>query len=546
MKKATLLFALLFFVFASIHAQMSQAYFKPAVTVDQGEVDDCSFEEVLQTNDLRETQTSVEETSGTLGTSQPPNVYAPLWGDDLLVTNECPVVSSVTRLAFDYDDNGYIYVMLLANHGTSDTIWTYRSTDMGYTWERGWDLWLYPSDVDVISYDMRVQGSDANPYIYQIAIYAHAGDTLATYRRVKADSSTENWYDFTAYNDIKWVEMDITDEADPHVYLVFNIVATPYGLRRAASADGGANWTTGSVSSTQKTVRGYDLCAGPGPYAYLVYNYVTGDAIRIFRYTDYFTTSQGFLTIGNDANFDYSIISSARYNAFPSNFIHMVYQSGHVDNPATRSMEYTSSDGGQNWSTAGFFFLGDVHAVSPFVACTRYGTSDQFIGIATQYWTDADSTAIGYKYDQTQPWNNLGFKNQYRATTGIAPQGNYVNSGLGGGIAYVYRQYASNNIWYDRASHYNAVEENPSPVTGITYNPNQIMFSFSLPNNTSGTIAVYDMLGRNVVTLYSGDFNAGENSFTWDYKADGISSGNYFMMLSVPGKTLSEKISIVN
>ncbi len=538
---------MLFFVFVSLQGQVSQAYSKEATVIEQvfeGE----SYTDVLsQESNISGLTQSIEEKSGGLNTSQPPSIYAPLWGDDLLVTNECPVHTNVTRLAFDYDDNGYIYVALLSYHGANDTIWIYRSTDMGYTWNKDWSMWFQGTGVNVLSYDMRVQANTPNPYIYTVAVYIYGNDTLLSYRRVKADHSTYDWYHFssTTYNDINWVEMDITDEADPHIYVVFTVPASPWRIYRCASADGGATWSINTLTSNQITPYAFDVCAGPDDYAYII-NHFTGNNIRVSRYNSYFGHWIDHITIGTDANFQKPVVASARHNAYPANYVHAVYQSGHIDVTTTRSIEYVSSDGGATYTGPGFFILGDVHAVSPFVACTRYGTSDQFIGIATQYWTDADSTAIGYKYDQTQPWNNLGFKNQYRATTGIAPQGNYVNSGLGGGIAYVYRQYASNNIWYDRASHYNAVEENPSPVTGITYNPNQIMFSFSLPNNTSGTIAVYDMLGRNVVTLYSGDFNAGENSFTWDYKADGISSGNYFMMLSVPGKTLSEKISIVN
>ncbi|MBN1150818.1 hypothetical protein JXA84_06315, partial [candidate division WOR-3 bacterium] len=391
MKKVVFFFTFAIFIAVAIQAQIVQAYSKPAVINENFSVDDGSIDNQIYLQNPGVRSTVIETITSS---SQPPVAYAPLWSDDLLVTNTCPINYVNTKLAFDYDVNGYVYVSLLADHGTSDTIWTYLSTDMGYTWVRGWELWFYPTDVDVISYDMRIQANDANPYIYQVTVYAHSGDTYATYRRVKADNSTSDWYDFTSYNDIKWVEMDITDEANPHIYVVFNIAASPFGLRRAASADGGANWTTGSITSTQKTERGYDICAGPGPYAHLVYNFVTGDVIRVFRYTNYFTTSQGFLSIGTDAYFNYPVISSARYNAWPTNFIHVVYQSGAIDDPTTRSMEYTSSDGGQNWSGAGFFLLGDVHTVMPFVACTRYGTSDQFVGIATQYWTDDDSTAI--------------------------------------------------------------------------------------------------------------------------------------------------------
>jgi len=59
-------------------------------------------------------------------------------------------------------------------------------------------------------------------------------------------------------------------------------------------------------------------------------------------------------------------------------------------------------------------------------------------------------------------------------------------------------------------------------------------------------VVIFDMMGRNIKTLYQGDFQAGENSVGWNYRADDVSSGNYIMLLTVPGKTISGKFSIIN
>ncbi|MBN2362907.1 hypothetical protein JXL83_02115, partial [candidate division WOR-3 bacterium] len=394
----------------SIQAQVSQANFKQAVVIDQGIDEEALSGDLNQTAYYSELPQSIEEISGNLGSSQPPSAYAPLWGDDLLVTNECPVQTNVTRLAFDYDVNGHIYVALLSNHASTDTIWIYRSTDMGYTWEKSWEMWFQSTGVNVLSYDMRVQAQTANPYIYTTAVYVYGSDTLLSFRRLRVDHSAYDWYHFssTTYNDINWVEMDITDETDPHIYVVFSVPSTPWQLYRCASADGGATWSSATLTYNQVTPKDFDVCAGPADYAYIM-NFFDPNTIRVSRYDSYFGHWINHVTLGTDANLQKPVVASARQNAYPTNYIHLVYQQGATDPTTTRSIEYVSSDGGATWTGPGFFLLGDVHTVCPFVACEKNSSSDRFVGIATQYWTDADSTAIGYKSNQTVAWNNLGF-----------------------------------------------------------------------------------------------------------------------------------------
>ncbi|MBN1619855.1 hypothetical protein JW890_03955, partial [candidate division WOR-3 bacterium] len=408
MKRTLSVFFILILAEMSLQAQVSQAYFKQAVVIDQCVDGEALMEDQSQPASDRVYSPSREETSGLLNSSQQPSVYAPLWGDDLFVTDECPYQSDVTKLAFDYDDNGYVYVALLSNHGSNDTLWIYRSTDMGYTWTKDWGAWYYSTGVNVLSYDMKVQAQTANPYIYTVTVLVYGSDTILSYRRLKADHSLYDWYHFssTTYNDINWVEMDITDEADPHIYVVFTVPSSPWQIYRCASADGGSTWSSATLTYNQLYPRDFDVCAGPDDYAYII-NFFTGNIIRMSRYDSYFGHWIDHVAVGTDANFQRPVVASARHNAYPANYVHAVYQSGQVDVSTTRSIEYVSSDGGATYNGPGFFILGDVHTVMPFVACTRNGTSDQFTGIATQYWTGYDSTAIGYKYDQAQPWNNL-------------------------------------------------------------------------------------------------------------------------------------------
>ncbi|KQC15219.1 MAG: hypothetical protein APR63_04180 [Desulfuromonas sp. SDB] len=466
----------------------------------------------------------------------------------MLVTDQCPCIQSVNKLATDYDQDGFVYVALLANHTGNDTLWVFQSTDGGHTWIKDWETWIYGSDLDIISYDMRIQKETANPFIYLAVVYVHANDTTCTFRRVNLDQSVSEWHYFTDHADIKHVELDITDEANPHIYLVYSYPSSSfYYLSRQSSADGGANWTSGTVTSGQKEATGFDLCAGPDDQAYLFWHDGTDDDLSVARYINYFTSVGGFQYLNNVSDLYYDVyIASARHNSYPTNYVVAVYQDGLNNSTSTRSWEIVSSDGGQNFSAPSHFLVGDNHAIHPFVACTRCGTSDQFVGYVTQRWSGEDSVMAGYKSSQSAGWSNLGYKNDHRATGETSPQGNYILTGLGGGMYLIYREFGSNNIWYDRASYTSAVEEITSPVVNVHTGFNQMMFTLNFPSETTGKLMIFDLTGRNVNTIYQGKFNEGENSFRWDYLNDDISSGTYIMLLTTPEHSYSHKFSILN
>ena len=155
-----------------------------------------------------------------------------------------------------------------------------------------------------------------------------------------------------------------------------------------------------------------------------------------------------------------------------------------------------------------------------------------------------DTLRYAYKPSPSGAWSAEGVVNQYNATTSITPQGNYVNTGVGGGIFVVYRQYASDNIWYDRASHYNAVEEEIIGIAeeiNINTTQNNISFSFSLTKDIDAKIQIFDLSGREIATLFNGKLQTGDNSFSFDIS--NISSGNYIFFMTTPEKIISEKFS---
>jgi len=67
--------------------------------------------------------------------------------------------------------------------------------------------------------------------------------------------------------------------------------------------------------------------------------------------------------------------------------------------------------------------------------------------------------------------------------------------------------------------------------------------AYALPEETTVTLRVYDVLGRQVATLASGTQEAGRHTVQID--TDQLSSGVYFGRLQADGQTLTRKITVV-
>ena len=76
------------------------------------------------------------------------------------------------------------------------------------------------------------------------------------------------------------------------------------------------------------------------------------------------------------------------------------------------------------------------------------------------------------------------------------------------------------------------------------FNP-LVTIELRLASNTDGTLAVYDLTGRRVTVLASGDFAAGRQTYRWDGRDEdgrGLPSGVYLVRLQAVGAELVHKI----
>jgi hypothetical protein len=82
----------------------------------------------------------------------------------------------------------------------------------------------------------------------------------------------------------------------------------------------------------------------------------------------------------------------------------------------------------------------------------------------------------------------------------------------------------------------------PNPFNGRT------QVEFSVPRKGSITLDVYNLVGRYVVSLFSGQTDAGNHSVTWNGKnAEGgdVASGIYLLRLQVGKEVLIRKMLLI-
>ena len=80
-------------------------------------------------------------------------------------------------------------------------------------------------------------------------------------------------------------------------------------------------------------------------------------------------------------------------------------------------------------------------------------------------------------------------------------------------------------------------ETYPNPTNG----PVRLLFGLEMDAKVS--LRVYDLSGRLVTTLVSGDYKTGNHQVVWN--TDMVSSGLYIVKLAVPGKRHIEKIAVL-
>ncbi len=79
------------------------------------------------------------------------------------------------------------------------------------------------------------------------------------------------------------------------------------------------------------------------------------------------------------------------------------------------------------------------------------------------------------------------------------------------------------------------------------FNPSTLI-GFTLPSRSDVTVEVFDLLGRSVVELFSGQLGVGDHTLEWNGRNQAgspVASGVYFYRLTTDAGSLSRKMLLV-
>ncbi|MGC9367614.1 MAG: T9SS type A sorting domain-containing protein [bacterium] len=470
-----------------------------------------------------------------------PSYYAPCWANDLLVSSQWNLAAR-SKIAIDYDTDGYIYVAALtASPGDDDdSIIIMKSTDNGNSWGQLFVL-NNVNSLQFIDFDMKVDRNNTDPLIYMVLSDTNItnvqqemwffiiNQTTSTITPVLFDPDTS-----TNFVSPTNVAMDITDDATPQIWITYNRITATTGWSSVYSTDGGSTWNYQSHSASNGG-GGCDVCVGPDDYVYIV-NIYTESSNRVRMNERQFTIYGSYYDVSPTAAEDryYPSVASEMGAAYGSNVVHVLYQTG--SGTTGRIKNSYTTDGGTNWTIDEFWSpIGDVQATRPYVRCGW--ETDQFISIATR--TDWDSLATAWSVDES--WGAVTYVNDHRPTGEITSQG-IVRTSTGRQL--IYREWGSDNLWYDRFDMANSVEEitqGSGQVMNITNNGSQVDIRFSLNQPQPVSINLVDVSGRTVRNLLNQNLSSGDHNLSYDLS--GL-NGSYIVNFQAGNLNSSEKIFI--
>lgn len=482
-----------------------------------------------------------------------PIPFAPLWGPDILVTDECDL-SSRYDIGFDYDSDGYLYVALTTSNTTNDSIKVYRSTDRGYTWVNIYTLWFdITNPVRFFDFDFRVSKNDATPDMY----FAWIDSCYTTnarrfwFGKVPVNGSAPTWFQWdtasATTSNLEALAMDINETADP--YIIITYANNDIQWRTTQSLDQGATWTYYYHSSSADPLNPTCSFSDQTHFHTAIVRQANNNAIYLRNGTTAGGYSNMYISSTTDPTSRTQLYVSADKTASnPNNHIVAVWRY----NTATSSRIYqnTSTDAGSNWQGEAIHTLvGDVQAANPFV---RFGEAGFALFTALDYQFTDDSLFVCWYRSNDGTWGGKVYPNDYRPSGLLPSVGTYVSSGGNNGRVAIYRQYGANPVWFDRWNYTNSVEEqpqvNPSDVTvSLSRSNGSVTVNFSLALDSKVSINVFDALGRKITTIADGFYSSGAHSLDWnllDSDNQKISGGRYFVNLMIDGSNITKTVNI--
>jgi hypothetical protein len=218
---------------------------------------------------------------------------------------------------------------------------------------------------------------------------------------------------------------------------------------------------------------------------------------------------------------NWALLPGSLSNAYVSAFKFLNANTGYATSAGN---VYSTSNGGNNWTLSG----------------------NAGISVQTMYLIDSTAILLGSVYGEIKKSTDAGVSFTsipFVSQNGITSM-NFINSmtgwimGAGGMIVKTNDLLTGNvEIVSQTPTNFNLSQNYPNPFNPTT------KISYALPKSGIVTLRVYDILGRDIVTLVNEYKNAG--NYTVDFTSSNYTSGVYFYKLEVNGISEVKKMLLL-
>ncbi len=381
--------------------------------------------------------------------------FTPLWGTDVLIRSANN--GNPYGLAMDVSDDGDIFVaVLMEGPGLrDDTLEVWKSTDGGSSWSRVTYMDVV-GEIDYQGIDVAV-GPGTNPWLYVVINWDDSSTSTGQglyLRRMRLDGSAWNWYELVPKDTVDRPRISVNSDGK----LALTYITNSRRVYRGVSVDSGETWDIVYANNNTTWAEIYISENGRGYHAYVKND--TNVVVVTFNAPSPYADDVNNLALPDTAR---HVSITAGGGAVSSQQAVVVWANRH---PSTNvwDVHYSySTDGGTTWASPSPFpptnyaYPSGAYMNYPYVHRDRNTTLFKFVSTFVSSWDTVFYTSSA----SANGWSaSLVAINDHNATTTFGAVVDYC-PGVGGGCI-AYREYASDNVWFDG---WNATEVSESPIT---------------------------------------------------------------------------------
>ena len=474
-----------------------------------------------------------------------PSIFdGPRWGNDILIADK----EVGEGQDFDEDEVTHdIYVVFDTHHNTNDSVFVYKSTDHGTTW----NIFSYGINGDGYIGNPKVrvvQDAGGQSWVCYIGIwYDPSGVRTLFSRRVKADGSGATWEQIAA-DSVTWADIDGDVGNGGRLYCTYykEDASGAYNIHAATNDLSGSGWQNNQLLFADPQVFPYPaIAAGAGGNVAVTFiddRITTNQQVRIKRSTNYGQTWLASEQVSDNAGgapLQYTDIGYS-HGATQTGWIFATYawSSGH------NIAYYYSTNSGVNWTYGSVISPYDGNQNMSTVRCRKATGS-----ITVAYNADPGDSIM---FTWTSVSNPTGFGsgvkiNDYPATSLWPPTAGWITTT--GYSAIIYSSYTMNyRPYFDWFGNPGIEEENQQIAKNALHlapNPSNGLARLSYVTRQQGkvNISLYDATGGLINNLVNETKPAG--TYTLNLNNQGLPNGIYFIRVETPDGTGSKTMTII-